>query len=110
MPMLRAGELAKIVDKAQISLALTDTRIADELIACAKDSRSLKQVIGFDGTSNHDAELDRVALDKPVKFDAVQTGRDGRGTAWFYVGHDRRAKGDDAFPSRPADHCRWLCT
>jgi 2-aminobenzoate-CoA ligase len=76
MPMLRAGELAKIVDKAQISFALTDTRIADELIACAKDSRFLKQVVGFDGTSNHDAELDRIALDKPVKFDAVQTGRD----------------------------------
>ena len=76
MPMLRAGELAKIVDKAQVSLALTDTRIADELIACAKDSRFLKQVVGFDGTSNHDAELDRIALDKSVKFDAVQTGRD----------------------------------
>ena len=76
MPLLRAGELAKIVDKAQISLALTDTRIADELIACAKDSRFLKQVIGFDGTSNHDAELDRIALDKPVTFHAVPTGRD----------------------------------
>ena len=76
MPMLRAGELAKIVDKAQISLALTDTRIADEIIACAKDSQFLKQVVGFDGTSNHDAELDRIALDKPVTFDAVPTGRD----------------------------------
>jgi 2-aminobenzoate-CoA ligase len=76
MPLLRAGELAKIVDKAQIGLALTDTRIADELIACAKDSRFLKQVIGFDGTSNHDAELDRIALDKPVTFDTVPTGRD----------------------------------
>jgi 2-aminobenzoate-CoA ligase len=76
MPLLRAGELTKIVDKAQISLALTDTRIADELIACAKDSRFLKQVVGFDGTSNHDAELDRIALDKPVRFDAVPTGRD----------------------------------
>jgi len=75
MPMLRAGELTKIVDKAQIGLALTDTRIADELIACAKDSQFLKQVVGFDGTSNHDAELDRIALDKSVKFDAVQTGR-----------------------------------
>src|SRR5262249_33986969 len=59
MPMLRAGELTKIVDKAQIALALTDTRIADELIACAKHSPFLRQVVGFDGTSNHDAELDR---------------------------------------------------
>jgi 2-aminobenzoate-CoA ligase len=76
MPMLRASELAKIIDKAEISLALTDSRIADELVASAKDSRFLKQVVSFDGTSNHDAELDRIALDKPVKFDAVKTGRD----------------------------------
>ena len=76
MPMLRAGELTKIVDKAEIALALTDSRIADELVACAKTSRFLKQVVNFDGTSNHDAELDRVALNKPVRFDAVKTGRD----------------------------------
>ena len=76
MPMLRAGELTKIVDKAEVSLALCDTRIKDELVACAKDSRFLKQVIGFDGTANHDAELDRVALNKPVHFQSVRTGRD----------------------------------
>jgi 2-aminobenzoate-CoA ligase len=76
MPLLRAGELTKIVDKAEIALALCDSRIADELVACAKTSKFLKQVVNFDGTSNHDAELDRVALDKPVKFDAVPTGRD----------------------------------
>ena len=76
MPMLRAGELTKIVDKAKISLALCDTRLMDEMIACAKDSRYLKQVIGFDGTANHDAELDRAALDKSVIFEAVHTGRD----------------------------------
>ena len=76
MPLLRAGELTKIVDKAEVSLALCDSRIADELVACAKDSRFLKKVINFDGTANHDAELDRVALSKSVKFDAVKTGRD----------------------------------
>ncbi|SEB58734.1 2-aminobenzoate-CoA ligase [Nitratireductor aquibiodomus] len=76
MPMLRAGELAKIVDKAEIDLALCDTRIKDELVACAKESKFLKKVVGFDGTANFDAELDRIALDKPVQFDAVKTGRD----------------------------------
>jgi 2-aminobenzoate-CoA ligase len=76
MPMLRAGELAKIIDKAEISLALTDSRIADELAVTAKNSRFLKQVVSFDGTSNHDAELDRIALDKSVKFDAVKTSHD----------------------------------
>jgi 2-aminobenzoate-CoA ligase len=76
MPMLRAGELAKIVDKAEISLALCDTRLMDELVNCAKENRYLKTVVGFDGTANHDAELDRLALGKPVGFEAVNTGRD----------------------------------
>ena len=76
MPMLRTGELTKIIDKAEIAFALCDTRILDELVACAKESRFLKLVVGFDGTANHDAELDRVALNKPVRFDAVLTGRD----------------------------------
>jgi len=76
MPMLRAGELAKIVDKAEPVLALCDTRLMDELVACAKDNRFLEQVVGFDGTANHDAELDRIALSKSVRFEAVNTGRD----------------------------------
>ncbi|MER9302279.1 AMP-binding protein [Mesorhizobium sp. M0293] len=76
MPMLRAGELAKIVDKAEITVALCDTRLMDEMTACVKGSAFLKQVIGFDGTANHDAELDRAALDKSVTFTAVDTGRD----------------------------------
>ncbi|MEP6145784.1 MAG: AMP-binding protein, partial [Nisaea sp.] len=76
MPMLRAGELSAIVDKAEISLALCDTRLMDELVACGKQSKFLKAVIGFDGTANHDAELDRAALGKPVRFEAVRTGRD----------------------------------
>jgi len=76
MPMLRAGELAKIVDKAEISYALCDTRLMEELVACQKESRFLKTVVGFDGTANHDAELDRIALRKPVRFTPPQTGRD----------------------------------
>jgi 2-aminobenzoate-CoA ligase len=76
MPMLRAGELGKIVDKAEVTLALCDTRLMDELVNCAKTSKHLKQVIGFDGTANHDAELDRIALSKDVTFNAVKTGRD----------------------------------
>ena len=76
MPMLRAGELAKIVDKAEISHALCDTRLMDELAACAKTSGFLRTVVGFDGTANHDAELDRLALSKPVSYAAVATAAD----------------------------------
>lgn len=76
MPMLRAGELGQIVDKAEVSHALCDTRLMDDLVTCGKDSQFLKTIVGFDGTANHDAELDRLALEKPVTFDAVETGRD----------------------------------
>ena len=76
MPMLRAGELSKIVDKAQVSLALCDTRMMDEIVVCAKGSPCLEKVIGFDGTANHDAELDRAGLNKSVTFDAIQTSQD----------------------------------
>src|SRR5580692_1432958 len=76
MPMLRATELTRIVDKAEVALALCDTRLMDELVSCAKDSAWLNTVVGFDGTANHDAELDRIALTKPVRFEAVATGRD----------------------------------
>jgi len=93
MPLLRARELGKIVDKAEIKLGLCDSRIADELVACAKDSRFLKQVVSFDGTSNHDAELDRIALDKPVKFDSVDTGRDDVALLGFTSGTTGEPKG-----------------
>ena len=76
MPTLRAGELATIVERARVRLAVCDTRMMDELVACSKESRFLEQVVGFDGTANHDAELDRIALTKPVRFEAVPTGSD----------------------------------
>ncbi|MBY3171571.1 MULTISPECIES: AMP-binding protein [Rhizobium] len=76
MPMLRAGELIKTIEKAEIQLCLCDTRLMDEMVAAAKDSKYPTLVVGFDGTANHDAELDRAALSKPVRYEAVKTGRD----------------------------------
>lgn len=76
MPMLRAYELEQIVDKAEIKFALCDSRLLDELEECQKSSSWLEHVIGFDGSSNSDAQLDRMALEKSVKFNPVKTGRD----------------------------------
>lgn len=93
MPLLRAGELTKYVDKAEISHALCDTRLMDELASSAKNSRFLTTVVGFDGTANHDAELDRLALDKPVTFDAVETSQDDVALIGFTSGSTGEPKG-----------------
>ncbi|MDE0850919.1 AMP-binding protein [Yoonia sp.] len=76
MPMLRAGELNKYIDKAQICFALCDTRLMEEMDKCLASNPTLQRVMGFDGSSNHDAELDRLALEKPVQFSTVQTSQD----------------------------------
>jgi 2-aminobenzoate-CoA ligase len=62
------------------------------MVLCAKDSRFLNKVVGFDGTSNHDAELDRLALEKPVSFDAVRTGRDDVALLGFTSGTTGKPK------------------
>jgi 2-aminobenzoate-CoA ligase len=76
MPMLRSGELGKIINKAEISHALCDTRLMEDLIACERENKFLNTVIGFDGTTNHDAELDRAALKKSVRPNTARVGRD----------------------------------
>ena len=52
MPLLRAGELAAIIDKAQVSAALCDSLLADELQPCmtighAHHTPSLRQMVAF---------------------------------------------------------------
>ena len=93
MPLLRAGELLKYVEKAEITHALCDTRLMDEMTACAKQSKWLKTVVGFVGTANHDAELDRLALDKPVGLDAVPTSSDDVALIGFTSGSTGEPKG-----------------
>ncbi len=76
MPMLRTGELAGPDRRQGRDRPGALRHPSDGQTGCAKHSGFVKTVVGFDCSANHDAELDRVALAKPVRFDAVPTGRD----------------------------------
>ena len=69
MPLLRSKELVRIIDKAQIGLALCDTALTGELDAAAGAARTPLRWLDFDALqSAMAAESDR--------FDAVPTAAD----------------------------------
>ncbi|WP_019644726.1 benzoate-CoA ligase family protein [Novispirillum itersonii] len=76
MPLLRAVELAKVVDKAEIRVALCDRRLEEEMHLCAAASPFLKTVLHFDGTGTAADDLERRLTGKDPAFAAVRTGRD----------------------------------
>src|SRR5258708_773156 len=58
------------------AVELTERGMGDERWARAKPSGFHKQGVISGGPSTHAAELDGGAVNKPVRFDAVKTGRD----------------------------------
>ncbi|WP_119291350.1 AMP-binding protein [Azohydromonas sediminis] len=75
MPLLRARELTTIVDKAQVSHALCDRRLADELAATQAQCPTLERVLHY---GPHDApdELEARMAGKPPTFADVPTAAD----------------------------------
>ena len=70
MPMLRARELAAITHKAQVSHALCDAHLAEELWAAQAQCPTLRQIKLWGG------ELEALAARKPPTFDNVDTAAD----------------------------------
>ncbi|MCB1996708.1 MAG: AMP-binding protein, partial [Rhodoferax sp.] len=68
MPLLRARELQAIVDKAQISHALCDNRLAAELDTAQQACPTLKHRLDF-----MDGALESAMTAKPASFEAVPT-------------------------------------
>jgi len=71
MPLLRARELTGIVAKAQISHALVDARLADELTTALPACPSLTQVLHFNGAA--DAGLEAAMRAHSGEFQNVPT-------------------------------------
>ena len=73
MPLLRARELRAIVHKAEISHALCDEHLAEELNRALPECPSLRQLCLFGGASN---ELEARAAAHPTGFENVDTAAD----------------------------------
>jgi 2-aminobenzoate-CoA ligase len=71
MPLLRAGELAPIIAKAEIGLALTDARLVDELTAAQGEAPALRRIACF-GTAAADG-LEAMMATKPASFGAYDS-------------------------------------
>jgi 2-aminobenzoate-CoA ligase len=74
LPMLRAAELVQVLRKAQISHALCDSRLREELETARSQSPSLRCVAYF-GDDAADS-IERVARGKPAEFANVSTAAD----------------------------------
>ena len=70
MPLLRARELGAVIGKSQVSHALCDARLLEELHLAQAQCPTLKQVLGFGG------ELELRAAAMPAQFDNLDTAAD----------------------------------
>jgi 2-aminobenzoate-CoA ligase len=91
MPLLRAKELKQIIDKAQISHALCDQRLADEMKLAAADAPTLQQLCYFNdpGSDGLEAAMAR----QPATFSNVDTAADDTCLMAFTSGTTGQPKG-----------------
>jgi 2-aminobenzoate-CoA ligase len=73
MPLLRAGELAQIIDKAQVSVALCEHALRAELDAAQVQAPVLTTLLTFGAA---DATLDQAMAAHEAPFAAVDTAQD----------------------------------
>lgn len=73
MPLLRAPELVTICDKAELTLALSENGLMDEMTAAQKSTKLAVRTVGF---GEDGAELEALMAAAGSDFEAVQTAQD----------------------------------
>lgn len=68
MPLLRAVELSKVIEKGEVSHALCHNLLTDELLEAKAKCPALKKIMTFE-----DAELEALVETKPGDFKALET-------------------------------------
>ena len=96
MPLLRSGELKKIMDKAKVHAVVCDSRLADEIELCRNPDHSnycaaLTQVCYF--SEKGAQSLEALAASKPEYFEACDTAIDDICLVAFTSGTTGRPKG-----------------
>ncbi|MBS1880127.1 MAG: benzoate-CoA ligase family protein [Actinobacteria bacterium] len=89
MPLLRAGELEKVIERAQVSHALTDARLTEELEEARGRQPVLEQVMSF----GPGGELEQRLGGKAADFDPVETMSDDVALIAFTSGTTGQPKG-----------------
>ena len=89
MPLLRARELTFIAEKAEISHALCDIALADELSQVS----GLPHRAFFTSTGDGDADFDKLVAGKGVGFTAADTAADDVAIVAFTSGTTGQPKG-----------------
>jgi len=92
MPLLRAGEIATLLTKAEISHAIVDAVCEDELDTAAGMAGTLRSRLVYDGDSGTGA-LERRAAAVAPGFAALDTGRDDPAIIAFTSGTTGVPKG-----------------
>ncbi|NYT84104.1 AMP-binding protein [Pollutimonas harenae] len=96
MPLLRAGELKKAIDKAEISAVLCDQRLSEEIAHCLDKNHAaycptLSQVLYFHDQSP--GSLDALAAAKPDDYQACDSAIDDVCLIAFTSGTTGKPKG-----------------
>jgi 2-aminobenzoate-CoA ligase len=74
MPLLRPGEIATVIDRAQISHAIVDSRFIGDFRQAVEQTHSIKHMIKYDGDYGRGELETRTASLRPLP--PVDTGRD----------------------------------